>query len=439
MSATVIRGAEVVTMDDELGTLTGADVLIRDSVIEAVGPGLDAGDAEVIDGTGRVVMPGLVDGHRHMFSGLLRGGCSDVTYTGNEGGYFEVVIKQFGGSFTPEDTYKSSWIGALESVNSGITTLHAWDHNLMSPDHARASLSAMRDAGLRGRFSYGPPNDTMRLDLEDVGALREELFASRSDGRWETDDGLWHLGIATRGVELSDAEIWEPEVAFAREQELPWTAHLMAEGDVTTLGERDLLGPNLLAIHALGANAAELARLAETDTPVCVATPALARAGERLSPVTDLMRAGVRVCLSVDSTAGCDTADMFAVMRITMIVERLRHEDAGVYSTHDALRQATIDGARALGLGDVTGSLTPGKRADLIVIDRSSSLNLAPWTVTDTLLSSCVHPGNVEAVFVDGRCVKRDGRLVDVDIAAEIAGVNEAFERLQSRVEVPFE
>jgi 5-methylthioadenosine/S-adenosylhomocysteine deaminase len=427
MSATLIRDAEVVTMDDDLGTLTEADVLIRNSLIEAVGPGLDAPDAEVIDGKGKVVMPGLIDGHRHMFSGLLRGGCSDVTYTGNTGGYFEVVIKQFGGSFTPEDTYRSSRIGALESANSGITTLHAWDHNLMSPEHARASLKAMRDSGLRGRFSYGPPNDTMVLDLDDVAALREEQFGNKSDGRWETDDGLWHLGIATRGVELSNPEIWEKEGAFAREHGLPWTAHLMAEGDVTTLKEHGFLGPDLLACHALNASEAELAELAATDTPVCVSSPALARAGDHLSPVVDLMRAGVRVCLAVDSTAGCDTADMFAVMRITMLVERLRHKDAGVYSTEDALRQATID-----------GSLTPGKRADVLVINRTS-LNLAPWTVTNTLLSSCVYPSDVEAVFIDGRCVKRDGALVGVDVAAEVKAANEAFANLESRVEVPFE
>src|SRR6266851_8654130 len=128
MSEILIRGGCVLTMDDRLGTLRSGDVLIRDRLIAEVGERVFAPDAEVIDATGRIVMPGLVDGHRHMFSGILRGACSDTRYTGNEGGYFEIVIRRFGGSFTPEDTYVSSRLGALESINGGITTLHAWDH-----------------------------------------------------------------------------------------------------------------------------------------------------------------------------------------------------------------------------------------------------------------------------------------------------------------------
>lgn len=438
MSETLIRGAYVVTMDDQLGAMSDCDVLIRDELIADVGRNLTVPGAEVLDGSGRVVMPGLVDGHRHMFSGLLRGGCSDVGYTGSTGGYFEIVIRRYGGSFRAEDTYMASRIGALESINGGITTLHAWEHNMISRDHARASLEGMRDTGLRGRFSYGPPNDTMIVDRDGVLRLREELFSRTSDGRWETIDGRWHLGLATRGVELRKPEIWHGEAEFAREEGLPLTAHLMAEGDVEALNERGVLGPDLLACHAFGATGGELADLRETDTPVCVATPAVARSGLRSSPIVAAMRAGVRVCLSVDSTAGCDTADMFAVMRITMIVERMLHEDAGVYSTHDALRQATIEGARALGLGDVTGSLTPGKRADVIVIN-TVALNLAPWTVPETLLASCVYPSNVEAVFVDGHCLKRDGALVGVDVDTAVADANAAFARLRSRVSVPFQ
>src|SRR5215471_16652139 len=116
MTSTLIRGAYVITMDDRIGTMKRGDVLISGRDIAAVGENLTAAAEEMIDGTGRIVMPGLIDGHRHMYSGLLRGGCSDTSYTGNEGGYFEIVIRRFGGSFTPEDTYLSSRLGALESI-----------------------------------------------------------------------------------------------------------------------------------------------------------------------------------------------------------------------------------------------------------------------------------------------------------------------------------
>jgi len=439
MSETLIRGGYVLTMDDELGAIPEGDVLIRDGQIAAVGEHVDASPgADVLDGTGRIVMPGLIDGHRHMFSGLLRGGCSDVSYTGNQGGYFEVVIRQFGGNFTPRDTYMSSRIGALESIDGGITTLHAWDHNIITPEHAAESLRAMRETGLRGRYSYGPPNDTMTLDQDGVLALREAAFPDRVDGHWETADGLWSLGVATRGVELGKPEIWEGEADFAKREQLPLTVHTMAEGHIAGLAERGTLGPSLLACHALGANDAEIEMLRESGTPVCVSTPALARSGQMGSELVRLMRAGLLICLAVDSTAGCDTNDMWAVMRITMIIQRMLFEDAGVYSTMDALRQSTIDAARSLGLGEITGSLTPGKRADVILVN-TQALNLAPFTMPSTLLASCVYPSNVEAVFIDGHAVKRDFELVGVDVPATVAKANETFRALAARVPVPFE
>lgn len=436
MTETLIRGACVLTMDAKLGSLPKADVLMRDGKIAEVGERIEAPQADILDGCGRIVMPGLIDGHRHMFSGLLRGGCSDVSYTGNQGGYFEIVIRKFGGNYTPTDTYVSSRLGALESINGGITTLHAWDHNMISFEHAKASATAMHETGLRGRFSYGPPNDTMVLDQEGVSRLRNEMFGMQHNGRWTTGDGRWDIGIATRGVELAKPDIWEPEFAFAREQGLPITAHLM-EGQIPMLKEKKALGPDVLAIHALAATDDDIQYLLDSGTPVCVATPALARSGHSASPIVKLMRAGVPVCLSVDSTAGCDTADMFAVMRITMIVERMLHADSSVYSTHDAIRQATINGAKALGIEGITGSLTPGKRADVIVIDTRQALNLTPVTVPETLVASCVYPENVEAVFVDGQCLKRDGKLVGVDVPAFIVEANQALRALEARVGQP--
>jgi 5-methylthioadenosine/S-adenosylhomocysteine deaminase len=437
MTSTLIKDAYVMTMDDHIGTLKRGDVLISGRDVAAVGEDLTAAAEEVIDGTGRIVMPGLIDGHRHMYAGLLRGGCSDTSYTGNEGGYFEIVIRRFGGSFTPEDTYVSSRLGALESINGGITTLHAWEHNMISPDHAQASARAMYETGLRGRFSYGPPNDTMVLDHEGVLRLKEEMFSKKYFGRWSTDDERWQLGIATRGVELDKPEIWEAEFAFARRHGLPITAHVM-EGQVPALKQRHALGADVLAVHVLDPSDEDIKYLLESATPVCVATPALARSGHHTTPISKLMRAGIPICLSVDSTAGCDTADMFAVMRITMIVERMLHADASVYSTRQVLRHATIEGARALGLDHVTGSLTPGKRADLIVIN-TRALNLAPLTVPETLIASCTYPSNVEAVFIDGRCLKRDGKLVGVEVDEVVHQANAALRHLEARVGRPIE
>ncbi len=196
----------------------------------------------------------------------------------------------------------------------------------------------------------------MTLDQEGVRQMKNDDFPHQVDGAWMTEDGLWSLGIATRGVELGKPEIWEPEFAFAREEGLSITAHLM-EGQIADLKAKKALGPDVFSIHALSASDDDIAYLLEAGSPVCIATPALARSGHHPSPVSKLMKAGVPLCLSVDSTAGCDTADMFAVMRITMIVERLLHEDAGVYSNRDAIRHTTIEAARFLEMEGEIGRL----------------------------------------------------------------------------------
>ena len=432
MSKTLIKNALVVSMDEDLGIIEGGDVLIEDDKIAAVGRGIQDAEAETIDGVGRLVMPGLIDGHRHMFGAILRGGGVDAHFTD----YFAEIVQGFGAAFSPEDTYASVKLGAVESVDSGITTLHAWEHNLISPDHARASLQALRDSGLRARFSYGPPNDTMEVDLPDVIRLRDELFTSQRNGWPVTSDSLIELGIATRGVEIDRTDIWENEFKFAREHDLPITAHVMSAEQLDELIEKDALGPDLLAIHLLGAEPEALGAVVESGTTVCIAPPALARAGEGQSPISDLVDAGAVVALSVDSTAGCDTSDMFAVMRISMLLGRTLYGGVPAYRPQQVLRHATIDAARALGLGDVTGSLTEGKQADLIVLNLED-LNMAPLNVPVAQIVLCGQPRNVVHSFIDGRCVKRDGELVDVDRAECMAEATQAVRGIQERLGRP--
>ena len=225
MARTLIADAFVLTMDDELGTLPRGDVLIDGARIAAVGPDLpregDGGDRRA----DRIVMPGFVDTHRHMWAAMLRG-CACY---GDLATYFHDVVFTYGANFTPDDTYTSVRFGLAEAVDSGITTMHAWEHNLQTPAHADAALQAMEESGMRGRFSYGPSSDpeagssfaqgTETIDFDDVLRAARRAFGD--------DDGLLHLGIACRGVEYSQPEIWQREFAFAREHGLPITVHTM--------------------------------------------------------------------------------------------------------------------------------------------------------------------------------------------------------------------
>jgi 5-methylthioadenosine/S-adenosylhomocysteine deaminase len=442
MGRTLIADALVLTMDDELGTLPRADVLIEDQRIAALGPDLPRHpDVDVIDGRDRIVMPGFVDTHRHMWAAMLRG-CACY---GDLGTYFHDVVFTYGANFTPDDTYASVRFGLAEAVDSGITTMHAWEHNIQTPAHADAALQALSESGMRGRFSYGPSSDpeagssfaqgTETIDLDDVLRLRRERFA--------TDDGLLHLGIACRGVDYSQPEIWQREFAFAREHGLPITTHTMMTAHdvervraISVYEEHEALGSDVLLVHAIHTNEAERAYLARTSTPVSLSILSELRTGMGIPPIVEMMQAGVPLCLSVDTMAASDNSDYFAVLRATLLVPRGQHGDATVYQPDQVLRHGTIDGARALGIDAQTGSLTPGKRADVIVL-RATDLNLAPINVADGQVVLAAQPRNVEHVWIDGVQRKRDGELVDVDADALVANARAAVAGLSERIGKP--
>ena len=443
MGKTLIADAVVISMDDELGTLTHGDVLLDGDRIAAVGESLprEAG-VELIDGTDRIVLPGFVDTHRHAWAAMLRG-CACY---GDLGTYFHDVVFTYGANFTPEDTYTSVRFGLAEAIDSGITTVHAWEHNIQTPAHADADLAALEESGMRGRFSYGSSSDpeagssfaqgTEPIDLEDVLRLKRERFDDRVAGRL-------HLGIACRGADYSRPEVWQREFTFAREHGLPITTHtMMTRGDVdrvraiTVYREHDALGPDLLLIHAIHADEEEFGYLAATRTPVSISVLSELRTGMGLPPVVEMIHAGVPLSLSVDTMAASDNSDMFAVMRMTLLLERGRHENATVYQPDQVLRHATIDAAKTLGIADETGSLTPGKRADVIVL-RGDDLNLAPLNVPEGQVVLAAQPRNVEHVWIDGVARKRYGELVDVDVPALVDKAKHAVAALGERIAQP--
>src|SRR5215470_6221869 len=186
----VIRGASVLTMDPNIGDFATGDVHLRDGAIVAVAPRIDVANAQIIEARDMICMPGFVDTHWHLWTSLLR---PFVRADIDELGYFPVSFR-LGKLFTPEDSYRSVLLGLAEALSAGVTTVHNWAHNVRSPEHADAELAAMRDAGIRGRFAYGPaqgaPND-QPMDIADLARVKRE---------WLPGDGLLTLGICSRNV-----------------------------------------------------------------------------------------------------------------------------------------------------------------------------------------------------------------------------------------------
>ncbi len=415
---------------------SGEDPVAADLAVsggEIVGLGAPGGwqADEVVDASGCVVLPGFVDGHRHMFSSLLRGCAVNASYQD----YFQRIVLTYGRGYAPEDTEVAVELATAEALNAGITSMHAWEHNLLTVAHAEAAVGAFVRSGLRGRFSYGPPNDPVEIDRAGLLETRSRWFPRRQDGRWLTEDGLVHLGLATRAVEFGLPDVWRSELAFGRSEGLPVTAHCSG-GAVRALAEAGELREGLLPIHADHADAEEIAMLASSGLVLCVAPVALARAGIGRSPLTEAVAAGIELSLSIDSTAGCDSTDMFQVMRTAMLVERAVHERVDGFTPEHALRAATTGGALALGLSDQVGTLEVGKRADVVVV-RVDGLNMAPANVPAHLLVLAATARDVDAVIVDGRIRKRAGRLTDIDVPGLLARAGEAVERLSARAGAP--
>jgi 5-methylthioadenosine/S-adenosylhomocysteine deaminase len=416
----LIRGGYLLTMDSS-GDLSGADVHIRDGVIQQIGRNLDVPEAEVIDASGKIVAPGLVDTHWHMWNTLLRG-MSDGRPTADgpdRGGYFATCVA-IGRHFLPGDTYAGTRLAAAEAIDAGITTVHDWAHNIRGVDWAEAGLRALGESGLRARFSYGyetgHANDQL-MALDDLGAIRSAWPSYHADDRI-------HLGVAWRGTGGSNPamrvapQLYRAEIAAARELGLPVSVHACgpagAAGQVRTYADEGLLGPDLQLVHMNSASETEIALAAEAGTPVSVSPWTELQIGYGQPVTGELLAAGLSVGLSVDTTMLSGNADLFAVMKVTQacVNGQARHEFA--LSARDVLRLATIDGARSLGLGAVTGSLTVGKRADLIVVSPDSP-SLGVLTDPVRLLVTAATPRDVELVVADGRILKRDGKLTTVD------------------------
>jgi cytosine/adenosine deaminase-related metal-dependent hydrolase len=394
-------------------------VLVSGGTIAAVGTGLAVpAGARVIDAAGMIVAPGLVDTHWHMWNTLLRGM--------SEGGpgYFR-ACRSLGPAFRPGDVYQGTLLACAEAINSGITTVHDWCHNIRGPEYADAGLRALAESGLRARFSYGYPAAHPNDQAMDLAGLRR--LHAEWDGRAAA--GLLSLGMAWRGPGGSDpamhvpAGVYRPEADTARELGIPVTIHACgpphAAGQIEALARERLLWPGLQVVHANCATQAEISHLAAAGATVSISPFSELLIGYGLPRTAELLEAGIPVGLSADTTALAGNADMFAIMKVTQGLANGLAGDEFAVTARRALALATIDGARCLGLGTTTGSLTPGKRADLILVSPGGP-NLGVLTDPVQLLVTAAQPANVDTVIADGRVLKRGGVLTSLD--AERAG-----------------
>jgi cytosine/adenosine deaminase-related metal-dependent hydrolase len=425
-----IANAYVMTMDGALGDIANASVHVRNGEIAAVGKDVGGG-GEKIDGAGMIVMPGLVETHWHMWNTIFRSFAGDKP----EEGYFPTVAR-FGQQVSPDDVFQSTRLSAAEAINSGMTFVHSWCHNVRSTAHAEADVRALAEAGIRARHSCGWPQglpDTQSADQAPLENLARD-WKSRSN------DGLITLGMAWRGQFRAGPikpEVYQPEFDNARKLGLPITVHVAAAahravGQIELLYKAKLLGKDIQLVHALAASDAELDMIKESGAAVSVSPGSELRIGYGYPQVSEMLAKGIPLGISVDTSALTGSSNMFGVLKLTRDSENAKAESEFKMTARKALELGTIGGARSMGIDDKVGSLTPGKRADLIAIS-PNALNMAVVSDPAHLVLEATGPENVDTVVVDGRILKRGGKLTALDTSEIIAGARAALAGVRER------
>jgi 5-methylthioadenosine/S-adenosylhomocysteine deaminase len=430
----LIRGGSVLTMDTAVPDLDTGDVHIRDGRIVAVGARLDVPGAQVIEARDMIVLPGFIDTHNHLWNAFLRG-----SIRGDDPvlGYFPVTNRA-ADLCTPDDVYNSVRFGLAEGLMSGITTINNFSHNTRSPAHADAEIRAMLESGMRGRFSYGPAGRGKPGEMMDMADV------ARVQGQWLKDNPLLTLGVNLRlpapPVLKSggDDDVFVKEIAEARRLDLPISVHYgnVAHGLVAFLQTRGLLGSDWLIIHTQGFTPEERQQMVAAKVKFSM-SPAIEMPYSTVRngyiQFAELEEMGAQLSLSIDAASAMATSDFFTVMRALLYAHKQRADTKLKLSPKRIVELATIEGARTLGLDQDTGSLTPGKRADLILV-RKTDPNIAPAFEPYHALVYSGQAGNVDTVVVDGRVLRKGGAFTALDIGETMRAVTASAVRIEGQM-----
>ncbi|GIH20750.1 amidohydrolase family protein [Rugosimonospora africana] len=430
----VFRNGLVLTMDDAHTVLPGADVLVVGERIAEVGTDLEAPDGALeIDASGGILMPGMIDTHRHMWQTAMRGYGADWTLTQ----YFVWYYLESGKLFRPEDVYAGNRLAAIESIDAGVTTTVDWSHGLQTPQHADAALDALESVPGRFVLAYG---NIQQGPWEWATSAGFRDFVER---RVHAGDDMLGFQMA---FDVTGDPAFPEKAAFevARELGVPVTTHAGVWGATNDDGIRlmydnGFMTPSTVYVHAATLTDDSYHRIAATGGSVSVSTESEQSAGQGYPPTWQLRHHDIPVSLSMDTSVWW-SGDLFSAMRTTLGADRSReHLEAHGRQetvTHCHLRAenvidwATRGGSRALGLDDAVGSLVPGKKADVVLIKNEHSPAMFPILNPYGHVAFQAQRGDVHSVVINGRLVKHEHRLVGVDLAKARTDVERTIEYL---------
>ncbi len=431
----VLRGGTVLPMDRGRRVLSDTDVLVTGDRITAVGPRLAVPDGTAeIDASDGIVMPGMIDTHRHMWQTAMRGYGADWTLTQ----YFVWYYLEHGKAFRPEDVHAGNLLAAVEALDAGVTTVVDWSHGLQTVDHADAAVDALRAVPGRFVLAYG---NIQQAPAEWTAAPQFRDFVRRRI----TGDDMLGFQIAF-DVTGDPAFPEKPAFEVARDLGVAVTTHAGVWGatnddGIRLMHEHGFMTPETVYVHASTLSADSYQRIAATGGSVSVSTESEQSAGQGYPTTWAVRSHDIPVSLSMDTSVWW-SGDLFSAMRTTLGADRAReHLEAhaeGETVTHVALRAeqvvewATRGGARALGREHDLGSIEEGKKADLVLLKNDQSPVSFPVLNPYGHVAFQAQRGDVHTVIVDGRVVKHEHRLLDTDLAAVRRTVERTVDHLRS-------
>ncbi|HET6285364.1 MAG TPA: amidohydrolase family protein [Amycolatopsis sp.] len=437
----VIRGGAVMSMDQNVGNFATADVLVEGGKIVEIRPGIRAGHAGVIDARGRIVLPGFVDTHHHLFETAERAFLANGLLLDDHSGspsaypnYGEHILRGFARVYRPADVYINSLFAGLSQLDAGVTTVLDVSQIHHSPEHTDAAVQALVDTGRRSAFGFfeGDGRTGARYPA-DAYRVRDRWFSSNDQLVSMVMGGELHLG----------RQVYTRAWAIARELDLKIAAHAVGSWgmrpifDALAQGAAGVeVGPDNLFIHMTGMSDRTWRRLRDAGAQVSLAFPIEMSMRHGTPPILKMRQLGMEPSLSSDVETTM-AADPFTQMRSAMTMQRMIVNqlvlDQGdlvppgnwptpapgtpeLLTVRDVLRYATVTGAQHLGLDGKTGTLTPGKEADIVLLD-ATALNVSPLNSVPGAIVSLMDRTNVETVIVAGKVRKWKGRLLDTDLA----------------------
>lgn len=443
----LITGATVVTMDDKLGDIPSADMLIEGDRIAAIEPAgrIDKQDAELVDAKNCIAIPGIINTHLHTWQTALRSVASNWTLLE----YFKKMHAGLATVFQPEDLYIANLVGSLNQLNSGTTTLVDWCHGNRTPAHNDAAIDALFESGIRAAFFHGTPKpdpgpgEKGFWEIPHPRAEIERLLKYRVGG-------LVGLGAAILGPHYSTLEVSIHDFRMAKDLGLVASMHQgggppRTPGGWEKLEEAGLLGAHVNIVHGHGLSDEQLSRFCSMGMSFSV-TPENEMIQGHGFPITGRLRkAGHGLALGIDLESSV-SGEMLTGARIALNVQRAidnaaHREATGVIpdtstiTTREALSWITIEGARMLRMEDRIGSLKPGKQADVVLIS-TDGINMQP--VHDPVSSVIIQAtlANIDSVMVAGQWKKRAGKLLVPALSEKVERLRDSGRRILNAMNI---